>query len=310
MRIFITGIAGFIGFHVAKRLLELGHTVTGCDAFIDYYDVSLKRARIQELGIEIMECSIHDINVTDVKQCDRVLHLAAQAGVRYSLSHPKTYVDTNIVGTFHILELCRQAQLPLTFASSSSVYGLSERLPFAEDDRADSPANIYAASKRSTELMASSYHHLYGFPINALRYFTVYGPYGRPDMACYAFAQKMTRGEPITLFNEGNMERDFTYIDDIVEGTIAACQYEDGYQVFNLGNDTPVSVKTLVHELEKGLDMEAKIELGPMQEGEIVKTWASIEKARALLGFNPKTSIESGVASFCKWFTAYEGHQG
>ena len=306
-RIFITGIAGFIGFHLAKELQKRGEIVFGCDNFNSYYDPDLKRERAAQLS-NVFECDICDQNSIEnlfsKHQITHLVHLAAQAGVRYSITHPEKYQETNSKGFFHILESVRHhPHIKLTFASSSSVYGLNKKTPFSESDSTDHPANFYGATKKSNEVMAFSYHHLYGLAITALRFFTVYGPWGRPDMAYFSFTKAIDEGKPIPLFNHGKMERDFTYIDDIVSGIIGAIDYEAAFEIFNLGNHQPESILKLIHIIESHLGKKAHLEMLPMQPGEITITYADISKAQKLLGFFPKTSLEEGMEHFLKWIS-------
>lgn len=308
--VFITGIAGFIGSHLASFLKKRGDYVIGCDNFNDYYDPKLKLARAERLkkeGIEVMTCDIQDHKtlkrVFDEKGFTHVVHLAAQAGVRYSITHPFPYGQSNLNGTLHLLELCRHHQpLKLVFASSSSVYGGNTKVPFNEEDPTDHPISLYAATKKGGELMCQTYHHLYGFPIAVLRYFTVYGPWGRPDMAIYSFAEAILNGRVIPVFNHGNMRRDFTYIDDIVQGTVAALDFEGGFEAFNLGNNQPEALMEMIGLLEKSLGKEAKIDFQPMQKGDVYETYADISKAQKQLGFQPKISLETGIKRFTQWY--------
>lgn len=305
-RIFITGIGGFIGSHLAKVLLQRGDQVAGCDNFNDYYDPSLKKERVEGLP-NVFECDVQDQKQIETlitnHNTTHLVHLAAQAGVRYSITHPQTYVEANLHGLFSLLEVLKaHPQIKFTFASSSSVYGLNKKIPFSESDPTDLPANFYAATKKAGEAMAFSYHHLYGIATTALRYFTVYGPMGRPDMAYYKFAKAILEEKPIDLYNYGKMERDFTYIDDIVDGTIRALDYEAPFEIFNLGNNTPEPLLKMVELLEQYLGKKAILNLLPMQMGEIRTTFADIDKAKRLLGYEPKTSLEQGLQKFTNWF--------
>lgn len=300
-RILLTGAAGFIGFHVAKALLARGDTVIGCDTFNDYYDPALKKMRAKQLDIEIIETDFSDPSLFD-HEITHVIHLAAQAGVRYSLKRPGIYQKTNSTSFFHLLESLRERpHIPLVFASSSSVYGLNKQIPFSEQDPTDHPANFYGATKKAGEVMAFSYHHLYGIPMSGLRFFTVYGPFGRPDMAYFSFTNAILEGRPIRLFNEGNMRRDFTYIDDIVSGILSALDNTSGFELYNLGNNRPEELKKMVALLEEYLGKKAKLELLPMQPGEIEATYANIDKAKKKLGFSPTTSLEEGLQKFIGW---------
>jgi UDP-glucuronate 4-epimerase len=304
-RIFITGIAGFIGFHLAKALEQQGHFVMGCDNFNDYYDPGLKKERASQLQ------NVHSMDILDREPLQElieenaithVVHLAAQAGVRHSIQFPEKYFDTNLKGFFNVLDILRRSpNIHFTFASSSSVYGLNEKTPFSEKDMTDSPANFYGATKKANELMAFSFHHLYKIPMVGLRFFTAYGPWGRPDMAMFSFTRAILSDQPIKAFNHGKMKRDFTFIDDIVAGIIAALNYREGFEVFNLGNSRPEELMDMIALLEKNLKKKAKIELLPMPEGEIPVTCADIAKTKKLLNYSPKTSLEEGVAKFVQW---------
>ena len=306
-KIFITGIAGFIGFHLALALKQRGDHVIGCDNFNPYYDPELKKERAKLLkaaGISVSAVDIRSLQLTE--KPTHFVHLAAQAGVRYSIQHPESYVANNLDGFFHILELCRKdPQMKLIYASSSSVYGLNEKIPFSESDMTDRPASFYGATKKSNELMAHSYHHLFGIPVTGLRFFTVYGPWGRPDMAYFSFTRSILEGKPIPVFHGGNTERDFTYIDDIVKGTIAAIDLGAPCEIFNLGNNHPESVLTLIALIEKFTGKTAIKEFLPTPPGDIVTTYADISKAHKQLGFQPTTSLEKGMEQFVKWALNY-----
>lgn len=310
-RIFITGIAGFIGFHLAQQLQKRGDVVIGCDNFNPYYDPALKKKRAEILtrqNIQVHSCDINNkkeiTTLIQNHQSTHLTHLAAQAGVRYSLLHPEKYQETNSNGFFQILEVLRaNPQIKFTFASSSSVYGLNKKIPFSETDPTDQPANFYGATKKSNELMAFSYHHLYGISTTGLRFFTVYGPWGRPDMAYYSFTKAIQEGRPIQLFNEGNMQRDFTYIDDIIDGLIAAIDLEAKFELFNLGNHKPEELIKMIRLIENFTGKKANLKMLPMQPGEIQITYADITKAQEKLSFFPKTSLEVGMENFLKWFT-------
>jgi UDP-glucuronate 4-epimerase len=296
-RIFITGIAGFIGFHLALHLKRRGDEVCGFDNFSPYYSVAYKKQRaalLKQEGIPILPPE-------NLKGFTHLVHLAAQPGVRYSLSHPEVYADGNLKYFVDVLELSRKYELPLIYASSSSVYGLNQKMPFSEKDPVEEPANLYAATKRANELMAFSYHHLYKIPVTGLRYFTVYGPWGRPDMAYFTFAKAIQRGEPIKLYNEGKMKRDFTYIDDIVAGTTAAIDKSFPCELFNLGNHRAEEIPYLIELLEKGLKKKALIEKVPMQAGDMRETLADLSKSEALLGYSPKTPLAEGITKFTDW---------
>ena len=310
--VFITGIGGFIGSHLASFLKKRGDYVIGCDNFNDYYSPELKKARVERLkkqGIEILNCDICDQDVLsrlfDEKGFTHIVHLAAQAGVRYSITHPFPYSHSNLNGFLHILELCRHHQpLKLVFASSSSVYGGNTKIPFCESDPTDHPISLYAATKKSGELLAQTYYHLYHFPIIGLRFFTVYGPWGRPDMAYYSFTESILNDKPIPVFNHGKMGRDFTYIDDIVDGTVRALDFEGGFELFNLGNNQSESLMEMIHILEKHIGKKARIDFKPMQLGDVEQTFANIDKAQMLLGFQPKVSLDLGLERFVQWYHA------
>lgn len=310
-RVWITGAAGFIGFHAAKALLQQGHQVLGLDNFNDYYEVSLKRWRQELLGTEIIEADILDRDRWEGRVAafkpTHVLHLAAQAGVRYSLVNPQAYVRSNIDGFLVVLEWMRNhPDAKLVYASSSSVYGLNAQLPYSIQDRTDHQASFYGVTKKSNELMAATYHHLYGISTVGLRFFTVYGPFGRPDMALFGFTDKILKGESIDLYNFGNMQRDFTYIDDIIAGTLAALDYQGKTEVFNLGNHAPVSLKRFVEVLEGALGKKAECRLMPLQPGDVLATYADIKESTAELGFHPRVSLEEGIPRFVEWYRMYE----
>jgi UDP-glucuronate 4-epimerase len=327
--ILLTGAAGFIGYHVAERLLAEGERVVGVDNLCDYYDVGLKRARLAAApNFELIEIDIAD-RVAVPALFARLrpascVHLAAQAGVRYSLEHPHAYLDANLAGTLNILEGCRHNPVShLVYASSSSVYGSNAVLPFSVRQGVDHPLSLYAATKKANEMMAHSYSHLYGIPTTGLRFFTVYGPWGRPDMAMFIFAKAILEGRPIQLFNHGEMLRDFTYIDDIVEGIVTllrtppaadpswdAAAGDPGtsaapYRVFNIGNHRPVKVPYVIELLEKELGVKAVIENLPMQAGDVPATFADIDDLHALTGFWPRTNIEEGIKRFAAWYLTY-----
>ncbi len=318
MKILVTGSAGFIGFNLANSLLDEGHEVVGVDNFNDYYSVKLKRARHalleKQAGYSGCESDICDVDVIKklfVKyKFDRVCHLAAQPGIRYSLQHPFLYQKSNVQGFLTILEACRAAETPrLVYASSSSVYGGNRRLPFCESDVVDSPISLYAATKKANELMAHVYTHLYGIQMIGLRLFTVYGPWGRPDMALWLFTEAMLKGEPIQVFNHGKMRRDFAYIDDITAGIRSALFTEglDQYDLFNLGNHQPEQLMDLINTIAGALGVQPKMELQPIQPGDLVETYADIEKARKKLHFNPCTRISEGIPRFVNWYRQYHG---
>ncbi|MFL5270153.1 MAG: SDR family NAD(P)-dependent oxidoreductase [Stellaceae bacterium] len=322
MAILVTGVAGFIGFHIAKTLLERGDRVVGIDNLNDYYDVRLKRARLAELhgcrGFSFAQVDV--ANRDDVfalvdlnKELRSIIHLAAQAGVRYSLENPYAYIDANVTGTLVMLDAARRIDnlTAVTYASSSSVYGGNRKQPFSVGDRVDEPVSLYAATKRSCELIAHTYAHLYALPATGLRYFTVYGPWGRPDMAAYLFTRAILAGEPIKVFNEGRMARDFTYIDDIVAGTVAAhdrppaASDEVPHRIYNLGNHRPEKLLDFIAVIERALGRTAIKELLPLQLGDVPVTSADIETSRRDLGFEPTTTIEVGLVRFVEWYKWY-----
>ena len=327
MAIIVTGCAGFIGYHVSLELLGRGEQVTGVDNLNSYYDPALKRARLAGLedhaGFLFAQLDVADragMRALARRHRDEitgVIHLAAQAGVRHSLTAPFDYVHSNLEGHMVILEACRH-ELPklahLVYASSSSVYGGNTKIPFAVEDRVDQPISLYAATKRANELMSHCYAHLYGMPQTGLRFFTVYGPWGRPDMAAYLFADAIMAGRPITLNNHGDMERDFTYIDDIVAGVLSALDRPPDpgagapHAVYNLGNHRPVQLRRFVAVLEEALGRRAEIELAPLPPGDVVATCADIDASRRDLGFEPKTPIEEGLPRFVAWYRDYNGH--
>ncbi|HRW58067.1 MAG TPA: GDP-mannose 4,6-dehydratase [Chlamydiales bacterium] len=311
MNILVTGIAGFIGFHLASKLSEK-HQVVGVDNFNDYYSVQLKKDRAKILTKKDITIYEEDINNTDKlkeiiqkHKITHIVHLAAQAGVRYSFDHPHEYVHSNISGFLSILEALKTYPMPLIFASSSSVYGTNDTKIFSTKDLTDFPSNFYGATKKANELMAYSYHHLYQIPMVGLRFFTVYGPFGRPDMAYFSFANKIMQEETIDVYNHGKMQRDFTYIDDIVNGIIASIDYAHGFDIFNLGNNSPVSLMKFIETLENSLGKKAKKNFLPMQQGEMVTTFADIEESQKKLNYHPKTSIQEGLEKFANWHQSY-----
>jgi UDP-glucuronate 4-epimerase len=331
MKILVTGAAGFIGFHLSKRLLARGDRVVGIDNLNDYYDVSLKEARLalleREPGFQFRRHDIADrAGMADIfagERFDCVVNLAAQAGVRYSLVNPHAYVDANVTGFLNILEGVRHHGGHLVFASSSSVYGGNTRLPFRETDAVDHPVSFYAATKRANELMAHSYAHLFGVRATGLRFFTVYGPWGRPDMALFLFTRGILAGEPIPVFNEGKMVRDFTYIDDIVEGVVRVIDHpaepdpawngdapspatsRAPWRIFNIGNNRRVELMRYIHAIEAVLGREAKLNLMPMQAGDVTATEADTSLLSAAVGFKPDTPVEEGVRRFVEWYCDY-----
>jgi UDP-glucuronate 4-epimerase len=323
MKILVTGTAGFIGFHLARRLLAEGDTVCGVDNFNDYYSVQLKEARNAELE-KNEGYSIHRVNLADKDalkavfdefQPEVVVNLAAQAGVRYSLTHPEVYMESNLVGFLNVLECCRHAkpQPTLLYASSSSVYGGNKELPFSEDQSVDKPISLYAASKKANELMAHCYSHLYGMQTFGFRFFTVYGPWGRPDMAAWLFAKAMSEGRSIKVFNNGDMYRDFTYVDDIVDGLVRCIRKAlalPRYDVFNIGNHRSEKLMDMIGIIAREMGVEnPKMELLPLQDGDVPATYASVEKLNKAVGYEPTTTIEEGMPRFCKWYKEWrENH--
>ena len=315
MKILVTGAAGFVGYHLSKQLLELGHRVTGIDSFNAYYDVSLKEARIHQLsGYQDFRCIRMDITDTEalMQLCSQerflvVIHLAAQAGVRYSLENPRAYIDSNIHGFFSILEACRIYPVEhLIYASSSSVYGNNAKVPFSEKDRTDTPVSLYAATKKSNEVLAHTYAQLYKIPATGLRFFTVYGPWGRPDMAYYSFTKAILAGEPIQVFNHGKLSRDFTYIDDIISGIIPLISLPPAeHTIYNIGNNTPVELSYFIETLEHLLGKKAIQKMVPMQPGDVLSTYADISALQKATGYNPHTAIESGLKAFVEWYISY-----
>lgn len=347
MKVLVTGAAGFIGYHVSKMLLERGDQVVGFDSINDYYEVSLKYGRLSKLGIsktdadskhaqssffpsfKFIKGDLQDYSLIEKilkkEKFDVVCHLAAQAGVRYSLENPRAYIESNIDGFLNILEACRNYPVKnLVYASSSSVYGLNEKVPFSIKDNVDHPVSLYAATKKSNELMAHTYSHLYGIPTTGLRFFTVYGPWGRPDMAPILFSRAIMAGEKIKIFNNGNMERDFTYIEDIAKGVIAVLdnpiEENSGwskllpdpltakapYRIFNIGNGQPVKLMKFIETLENALDKKAITEFLPMQPGDVVRTWADTTLLQKAVNYKPETSLDEGIDKFVSWFLKYE----
>lgn len=330
MKFLVTGAAGFIGFYVCRRLLAQGYEVVGLDNLNDYYQVQLKIDRLSQLqdqpGFSFVQLDLADRDGIAAlfarEQFQRVIHLGAQAGVRYSLQNPMAYADSNLIGTLTILEGCRQHKVEhLVYASSSSVYGMNSKMPFSTGDRVDHPVSLYAATKKANELIAHSYSHLYGIPTTGLRFFTVYGPWGRPDMAPFLFTKAILAGEPIKVFNHGQMLRDFTYIDDIVEGVVRIQALPpkpnadwDGsdasssfapYKVFNIGNNQPVKLMTFIEAIEKATGKTAVKQFLPMQAGDVPATYADIDDLQAAVGFKPATPIEEGMQRFVDWYRGY-----
>ncbi|WP_204102480.1 MULTISPECIES: NAD-dependent epimerase [Spirulina sp. CCY15215] len=322
MAILVTGAAGFIGFHVSKRLLEEGDRVVGLDNLNEYYDVSLKQARLRELekyeNFTFVHLDLGDregmAKLFAEQDLEIVINLAAQAGVRYSLENPHAYVDSNLVGFMNLLEGCRYGQVKhLVFASSSSVYGANQKIPFSVEDSVDNPLSIYAATKKANELMAHTYSHLYDLPTTGLRFFTVYGPWGRPDMALFLFTKAILEERAIDVFNYGKMQRDFTYIDDIVEGVIRVSQKIPDpdklsgakYKVYNIGNNKPVELMYMIQTLEQCLGKTAAKNMMPMQPGDVSKTYANVDELIHDVGFKPDTPIETGIQKFVDWYREY-----
>ena len=313
MRVLVTGVAGFIGMHCAQRLLERGDEVLGIDNLSPYYSVQLKKDRLARL--KHPKFAFTELDLANADQLDRhfgkpdlVLHLAAQAGVRYSVENPGAYVQSNLVGFANMLECCRRAPPKhLVFASSSSVYGANAELPWSESQNVDRPVSLYAATKKSNELLAHAYSHLYGLHVTGLRYFTVYGPWGRPDMSPMLFASAIKEGRPIQVFNHGDMQRDFTYIDDIVEGTLRVLDRPARYAIYNIGNHQPVQLLDYIAALERALGKKAKLEMKPMQPGDVKSTYADTAALRAAVGFAPSTPLETGLQRFAQWFNQYYG---
>ena len=316
MPVCVTGIAGFIGFHTAMALASQGRKVVGFDNFNAFYDTQLKKDRAALLKRETgIECEIVDLS--DSKSLERffdhhkpsaVIHLAGQPGVRYSVDHPHEVIQSNITGFLNLLEILKKTpSVPLIYASSSSIYGMNRKVPFAEEDPTDHPASLYGATKKANELMAYAYHHLYKIPMTGLRFFTVYGPWGRPDMAAWIFTKAIFEGTPIRLFNEGKMKRDFTYIDDIVQGVLAALEQSAPYAIYNLGGSHCYDLKEFVATIEKTVGKKANIELEPMQLGDVLATHADIGNSMHQLHFIPRTPLEPGISKFVSWYKQYHG---
>lgn len=333
MKILVTGAAGFIGFHLVNRLLHKGFEVVGIDNINDYYSPGLKYARLQQSGIQENASvwnqktvsktnpgySFYRINLEDedainhlfeTEKFDVVCNLAAQAGVRYSIKNPKAYIQSNIVGFLNVLEACRHNYVKhLVYASSSSVYGNSKKMPLSTSDSVDNPVSLYAATKKSNELMAYTYSHLYGIPTTGLRFFTVYGPWGRPDMAYFSFTKSILENIPIKIFNHGDLYRDFTYIDDIVEGIekilVKKPENEPPYAVYNIGNSSPVKLMDFIETIEKALEKEAIKEFHEMQPGDVYKTFADVSDLKKNFGYSPNTQLHKGIGEFVKWYKSY-----
>tara|TARA_B100001093_G_scaffold503156_1_gene557147 strand:+ start:767 stop:1735 length:969 start_codon:yes stop_codon:yes gene_type:complete len=313
-KILVTGCAGFIGMHLCKRLLDLGYDVLGIDNLNDYYDVTLKLKRLSIIqsydSFTFIKLDISEKNSLENLfknySPSKVVNLAAQAGVRYSLENPNSYIRSNILGFMNILECCRHYKVKgLIYASSSSVYGGNKKTPFSEHDNVDSPISIYAASKKANELMAFSYNHLFGLRSTGLRFFTAYGPWGRPDMAIYIFTSKLLNNKPIKVFNNGQMSRDFTFIDDIIDGILSSITKNYNCEVFNLGNNKSEDLMDVVSIIEKNLGKKASIQFMPMQLGDVKKTHADIEKSKMKLDFEPKINLEDGISRFLEWYIEY-----
>jgi UDP-glucuronate 4-epimerase len=312
--ILVTGAAGFIGFHLARKLLERGNQVIGVDNLNPYYDVTLKKARLDRLkplnGFFFYKEDIQNLlglkEIFQKHSIDRVCNLAAQAGVRYSLKDPFSYQKSNLEGFLNLLELAREYEISnFVYASSSSVYGDNPKIPFSVDDRVDSPVSLYGATKKANELMAHAYSHLFGIPCTGLRFFTVYGPWGRPDMALFLFTDAILNDRPINVYNYGRMKRDFTYVDDVVEGTMAALEKPFAYEIFNLGNSDPIELMDFIGIIEEELGREAQKNLMPLQPGDVLETSADIGKSKDMLGFSPKTPIREGIKKFLAWYRKY-----
>ncbi|HWI37154.1 MAG TPA: NAD-dependent epimerase [Burkholderiales bacterium] len=313
MKVLVTGAAGFIGMHSVARLLARGDEVIGVDNLSPYYSVELKRDRLKRVaGMRFYELDLADAaalgHAFEKEKPEAVLHLAAQAGVRYSLEHPESYVQANLVGFANLLECCRHHRpRHLVYASSSSVYGKNPKLPWSETDNVDHPISLYAATKKANELMAHTYSHVHGLSTTGLRYFTVYGPWGRPDMSAMIFARAILEGKPIPVFNHGDMQRDFTYVDDIVEGTLRVLDKPAAYAIYNIGNHQPVKLLDYIATLERVLGRKAIVEMKPMQPGDVKATYADTRALNQAVGFAPSTPLESGLARFAEWFRSYYG---
>lgn len=317
--ILVTGSAGFIGFHLSKRLLETGYAVVGVDNLNPYYDVNLKRARLDILksheNFSFYELDIQDLqglkDIFKEHRVTKICNLAAQAGVRYSLENPFSYQKSNIEGFLNLLELAKKYKVSnFVYASSSSVYGKNRKSPYSVEDRVDNPISLYAATKKANELMAHAYSHLFEIPCTGLRYFTVYGPWGRPDMALFLFTDAILKKRPINVYNYGEMRRDFTYIDDIIDGTIRAIERPVPYEIFNLGNSDSVGLLDFIHVIEEELGQEAEKNMMPLQPGDVAETVADIRRSRELLGFNPRTPLREGIQKFISWYREYYGIEG
>jgi UDP-glucuronate 4-epimerase len=327
MKILVTGVAGFVGYHLARRLLDDGMQVYGIDNLNNYYDVGLKRDRLKQLQL-LPDFTFQLLDLSDrtqmtelfkVQAFDRVVHLAAQAGVRYSIENPSAYIDSNLVGFTNILEGCRHSETPhLVFASSSSVYGANTKVPFSVTDNVDHPISLYAATKKANELMAHTYSHLYHLPTTGLRFFTVYGPWGRPDMAYFKFVKAIAEGRSIDVYNFGDMQRDFTYIDDVIEGVVRVmARIPEGnktldnvgnkapYKIYNIGNNAPVNLLKFIEVIESEMGVSAKKNFLPLQPGDVLSTYADVNELMRDVGFKPSTSIEMGIKHFVQWYKGY-----
>jgi len=329
LKILVTGTAGFIGYHLAKKLLKLGHEVVGLDNINDYYDINLKYARLNELGIDknslkenillqsvlypkhqFIKANLEDAEVLnrlfDIEKFDAVCNLAAQAGVRYSIENPHVYISSNILGFINILEACRNYNVKnLSYASSSSVYGLNKSQPFKTTDMTDTPVSLYAATKKSNELMAHSYNHLYDIQTTGLRFFTVYGPWGRPDMSPMLFTDAILNDRAIKVFNNGDMSRDFTYIDDIVNGVIKVIENPSNFTIYNIGNNSPISLMEFIEIIEKSIGKEAIKNFLPMQDGDVISTYADVSGLIEDFGYKPDTQLKDGIEEFVKWYREF-----
>ena len=332
MRILVTGAAGFIGYHTAARLLDQGHEVIGFDNLSPYYDVSLKEARLNRLrgrnNFRFLQADLADRTIVEAtfaeERPERVIHLAAQAGVRYSLDQPHSYISSNVTGFLHVLEGCRHHGVEhLVYASTSAVYGANRKLPFDVSDGTDHPVSLYGATKKTNELMAHSYAHVFGLPVTGLRFFTVYGPWGRPDMSLFLFTRKILAGEPIPVFNYGHHARDFTYIDDVVEGVVRVTDViatpdpnwraeapdpatsSAPYRLYNIGNHSPVALLDYIAAIEQAIGKKAKIELLPQQPGDVEETYADVDALKAATGFQPSTPLDVGIERFVAWYREY-----
>ena len=316
LKILITGAAGFIGYHLSRSFLKDGAIILGIDNLNNYYDTGLKEQRLKRLK-GFKNFTFKKIDLIDEKKLNNVflnfnpsivIHLAAQAGVRYSIENPRAYLDSNLIGFHNVIEQCRRCKInKLIYASSSSIYGLNEKIPFSVNDKTDYPVSLYGATKKSNELVAHAYSHLYGVKTIGLRFFTVYGPWGRPDMAYFSFTKKIIEGRKIEVFNHGNMQRDFTYIDDIVDGIRNTIDKDFNFEIFNLGNSKSEDLMTMIRIIEKELNINAKIVFKDMQAGDVFKTYADIKKSSKMLGFKPKVSLQVGLKRTIDWYKSFIG---